>query len=218
MPRPDARHGVRITPKRKHQQVDEVHGDVDEDDRAGSDGQRERQVALRVANLSGGEGDVVPCIGGKQRSDLRHGDNGDRGDQRGRSADSDGNFVQRAQAGMEPEVGAEICAERLRRAARPDAKQDEPQQPRDFCGGEHHLHDGSGLDAEDVDHGEQHNHGDGNQVLGVQPNVHVAQHHRPKMNRRNLPEVHDPVGGGNGGRKTPRNLPKATPTAAIVPH
>ncbi len=177
-----------------------------QDDRAGSDGKRERQIALRVADLSGGEGDVVPGIGGKQRSDLRHGDHRNGGDQRGRSADADGNFVQRAQPGVEPEVGTEICAERLRRASNPDAEQDEPQQARDFGGGKHHLHDGSGLDAEDVDRGEQHDDGDGNQVLGVQPDLHVAQHHGAEMNRRNLPEVHDPVRGGDGRKEDAEKL------------
>ena len=175
---------------------------------AGSDGQRERQVALRVANLAGGEGDVVPGVGGKQRPDLRHGDHRDGADQRGRSADSNRNFVQRAQARVEPEVGAEIGVQRLRRASGPGAEQNEPQQARDFRGGKHHLHDGSGLDAEDVDRGEQRDDGDGNQVLGVQPDLHVAQHHGTEMNRRNLPEMHDPVRGGNGREEDSEKLAK----------
>ncbi len=39
--------------------------------------------------------------------------------------------------------------------------------------------------------------GDGNQVLGVQADLHVAQHHGAEMNGGNLPEVENPVGGGN---------------------
>ena len=62
---PDGGDGVRLAPKWQHQQVDEIDGNVEEDDRAGSDGERERQVALRVADLSGGKGDVVPGIGGE---------------------------------------------------------------------------------------------------------------------------------------------------------
>ena len=46
-----------------------------------------------------------------------------------------------------PKVGAE----RLRRAADPDAEQDEPEQPGNLGGGEDDLHEGSGFDSEDVD-------------------------------------------------------------------
>ena len=39
-------------------------------------------------------------------------------------------------------------------------------------------------------------HQHGHQVLRVQPDVHVAQHHRPDGNRRHMPEMHDPVCSG----------------------
>ncbi len=65
-----------------------------------------------------------------KRADLRHGYDGDGGDQRSGSGDADGNFVQRAESGVEPEVGAEIGAERLRRAADPDAEDDERRAAR----------------------------------------------------------------------------------------
>ena len=58
--------------QRQGHQVDHVAGEIEERDDADAEGQRERQVALRVADFAGGEGDVVPGVGREERAD--HGD------------------------------------------------------------------------------------------------------------------------------------------------
>ena len=51
-------------------EVGDVGQEVEGDDQAGARGERERDVAARVLHLAGGEGDVVPRVGGEERADL----------------------------------------------------------------------------------------------------------------------------------------------------
>src|SRR5437660_5197829 len=52
------------------------------------------------------------------------------------------------------------------------------------------LDDRAGFDTQDIDGGEQHDHGDGHQVLTIQANVHIAERQRtdpPKWNMSDMP-------------------------------
>ena len=50
-------------------QVGEVGQQIKDDDQAGAQRQAQRQVAVRVADLAGREGDVVPGVGREQGAD-----------------------------------------------------------------------------------------------------------------------------------------------------
>ena len=64
--------------------------------------------------------------------------------------------------------------------------------------------------------GEQRDDDDRGEVRGVEADVHVAEHHGP-IGMAGRADVPEPVAALTQGKKTPRNLPKATPTAAMVP-
>ena len=69
---------IGIASQRQDAEIDKICRRVEGDHDAGAQSQGERQIALRIFDLGGGEGDIVPGIGGKQRSHLGDGDNGDR--------------------------------------------------------------------------------------------------------------------------------------------
>ena len=65
--------------QREHRQIDEVAGDIEDRDDAHAEAERERQVAFRIADFAGGEGDVVPGVGGEERADHGRADERDGG-------------------------------------------------------------------------------------------------------------------------------------------
>ena len=52
-------------------EIRDVRENIGADDNAGSERERQRDVSSRLLDLAGGERDVVPGIGGKQRTGLR---------------------------------------------------------------------------------------------------------------------------------------------------
>ena len=131
--------GVLDRVERQHHQVDEVGSEVEKRDDADAERERERQVALRVADLAGGEGDVVPGVGREQRAD--HGD-----------ADQPDGCP--AEIGAAPEVG-EVGVDGLGAAAEEDAEADQAGEGADLGDGEDVLHDGARAQAARVDPGEE---------------------------------------------------------------
>ena len=162
----------RAAVERQDVQINHVAGQVERDHHAGPKRQGKRQIAAGILDFSGGEGHVVPGVGGKQRAHLRDGQNSQRAHQ-----NSAADIVQIAQAGVVPEVSAEVGGQRGGVAAGDDTEEGQPQQGRDFGGSENVLDHGAGADAEDIDDRQQDHDQDGDQVLGVQPYLHVAQGH-----------------------------------------
>ena len=58
--------------ERQHHQISDVRQQVQTDHDRRPEGQRQRHVAARRAHFARREGDVVPGVGGKERSGLRH--------------------------------------------------------------------------------------------------------------------------------------------------
>ncbi len=152
-----------------------------------------RQIAAGILHFPGGESHIVPGVGRKERSDLGHGKNRQRSDHDDRAADSDLHGVLRAESGVVPEVCAEIRRQSLRIAPEGEAERRQSEQRRNFRGGEYVLNRRARLDAKDVDDRQENHQQDRHQVLGVDPDFHVAQNHRADVNRRNFPEMQQPV-------------------------
>jgi len=104
--------------------------------------------------------------------------------------------VQRAEARVLPEIRAEVGRDRFRVAAQKDAEDDQPEQRRYLCRGKHVLDQRAGADAKYIDDRQQDHDKNGSQVLGVEADIHIAQHHGTDVNRRHLPEMQNPVAGG----------------------
>ena len=110
MPRSRMRRARRAAIQRQNVQVNKVAGNVERDHNARAHRQRERQIAAGILHFAGGEGHVVPGVGGEQRSDLRHRENGQRAHQHRRAADSHLHRVLRAQARVVPEIALKFAA------------------------------------------------------------------------------------------------------------
>ena len=119
--------------------------------------------------------------------------------------------------GVLPEVSAEISCQRLSIAPRKQSQQYQSSEGRDFSDREDILDEGPNLHAEDVDHGKHNDHNDSNQVLRIQADVHIASTMGPTLMGGTFQKCRIQAAEEIEGKKTPRNLPKATPTAAIVP-
>ena len=190
MPRARMVAPLAIAVQRQHAQVNEIRQHIKQDDRACAHRQRERQVALRIVHFAGGEGHVVPGVGREQRTDLRHG--------------KDGQQARPARSGrrrrLAPDAAHSIrrCARSSRRSWRRWPRRCVPENPsstrpssaavlakvKTFCTSAPVLH------AEDVQHREENHDQDGGEILRVQADIHVAQHHRPDGNRRHMRDVH----------------------------
>jgi len=75
--------------QRENAEVDEVAEDVEKQDDAGAECETQRDVAARVLNLAGGEGDVVPRVGAEEAADLHDCDDGEQTNEGGWAADAD---------------------------------------------------------------------------------------------------------------------------------
>ena len=94
--------------ERQGDEIGDVGEQIERDDDHRAEGQRQGNVASRILDLAGGEGDVVPGVGGKERPDLRHA-------QRDEQAEGRRRVEARARAAPPrgcPEV-AEIARDRL---------------------------------------------------------------------------------------------------------
>ena len=83
--------------------------------------------------------------------------------------------------------------------------------------GEDVLHQRAELHTEDIHGGKENDNGDSGKIRGADADLHIAQDHGAERNGRNVRDVPQPMRAGDRWKKTPRNLPKATQTAAMVP-
>ena len=192
--------------QRQHIQVDEIADDVKRDDHARTERKRKRQIAIGILHFAGRECHVIPGIGGKQRSHLRHRQNRQRTYQDYRSADSHLHRVLRPESSMVPEVAMEIGGQRLRIPSDEQAEQGQPQQRRNFGERENILNQRSGLQSENVDHRERNHDQNCYQILRVQPDIHIAQNHGSDPNRRYSPEMQNPIRRRNGWNENTQKL------------
>ena len=114
-----------------------------------------------------------------------------------RATNPDLNRVLRAQSCIVPEVAAEVRGQGLRVPSQSQTKHGQAQQRRNFRRGEDVLNRGARSQSKNIHHRQENHQQDCHQILGVDAHVHVAQHHRAKVNRRDLPEVQQPVSGRN---------------------
>ena len=178
----------------------------------------DRQGELRILHLGRGEGDVVPRVGREQRARLRDRENGQHANQRDGPADADLHRMQRMPSRIAEVVGAEVRGNCLRVAPEEDAQQHQPKQRSRLGDGEDVLHRRAQTQAEDIQHREEDHQQDRGQILRVQADVHVAQNHRANLDWRHMPAMSSSqCFDETEGKNTPRNLPKAMPTAAMVP-
>ena len=112
----------------------------------------------------------------------------------------------RAESRMAPEMSAEIYRQRLRVAAQRDAEQRESQQCRDLGRGKHILNQRPGLYSKNVNDRKKNHEQDGHQILRIDSDIHVAQNNRPQRNRRNFPQVKNPVRRRNGRKEYSEEL------------
>ena len=158
------------------------------DNHAGSQRQRQRQIAAGIFYFAGGKGHIVPGIGGKQRSDLGDRQDGQRADQHSRTAHSHLTACcvpARRCARNCPESWPPAPAHCARRTA-PAATR--PKQCGNFGKGKNILDQRAGLHAEDVHHREQQPPpGCATRFCVFSPVFHIAQDHRAQgMNAAEL--------------------------------
>ena len=159
-------------------EVAEIGRKVQRRDEECAEGQRERDVALGRADFAGGEGDVVPGIGRKQRTDL--GDaQGDEESEGGGGAQAGGDG--RDAAGR-PEV-AEVGSDGIGVAREEQSDDDEREEGKGLSGGEDVLDELADLKAAGVDERQQDNDEDGGDLLGREAHGVVGR----EVDRRNNP-------------------------------
>ena len=116
------------------------------------------------------------------------------------------NGVQRAQSRIVPEVRAKIRGQRLRIAPQQNPNTTSPSSAETFAVVKIFWIDRAGLHAEDIDDRKHDHQQNGDQILRVHAHIHVAQNHGPKMNRRNFPEMQNPMGRRNRGKEDAQKL------------
>ena len=142
-------------------EVAEIGREVQRRDEERAEGQRERDVALGRADFAGGEGDVVPGVGRKQRTDL--GDaQGDEESEGGGGAEAGGDG--RDAAGR-PEI-AEVGMHGGGVPTQEERDDDEAEQRGDFAGREDVLNDAAVFEAVAVGPGEKDDDGDAEELGG----------------------------------------------------
>ena len=93
-------------------------------------------------------------------------------------------IVQRSQACIAPEIAVEIRRQGLGIATKENSQQHQSQQRRNLGCREDVLNHRAGLDSENIDHREHHDHNNRGKVLRVQADIHVAENHGTDMDRR----------------------------------
>src|SRR5205823_2444350 len=107
--------------ERKRGQIRNVSEQIKPDHQNGAERERERNVTTRIYDLAGGEGNVVPGVGGEKRVGLRHA-NPDEESENGRGSQSFANLLQTA--AQRPEI-AEVRRARARLYPDDDAEHNE---------------------------------------------------------------------------------------------
>src|SRR5207248_1452861 len=105
--------------ERKRRHVSNVGEQIKSDNQKGAERERERNIAPWIFHFSGGEGDVVPGIGGEKGIGLGHA-NGDEEAECGRRGQTFADILQTAAQG--PKI-AEVRRTRTRLQTDDDAKQ-----------------------------------------------------------------------------------------------
>src|SRR5579883_1298389 len=146
----------------KRHKIGNVRQQIQQNDQPGSHGQRQRNIALGIFHFAGGEGDVVPGVGGKERSGLRNADGGEQAE-RGGGGQAGGD---RRQIARRPEARAEIGAHRLRVPSEQQPDQDQAQQRRHLGGRENILDDFPVFKAPRISPGKQHDQQNRDQLRG----------------------------------------------------
>ncbi len=85
-------------------EVADVAKEIESDDERGADAEGEGQVALRVMDFSGDEGDVMPGVCGEERAGLRHAESDHHADSGSGADGSDAGDVLRMPGGGEVEM------------------------------------------------------------------------------------------------------------------
>ena len=101
--------------------------------------------------------------------------------------------MQSAEAGVVPEICAEISGHGLRVPAEKNSEDDQAEQRGNFRGGEDVLDECARLHAENIDDRERDHDQNGDEVLRVQSNIHAAEHHWPDGELRHFPQVDNPM-------------------------
>ena len=107
--------------ERKRGQIRNVSEQIKSDHQNGAERERQRNVATRIYDLAGGEGNVVPGVGGEKRIGLRHA-NADEESEGGRGSQSFADLLQTA--AQRPEI-AEVRRARARLYPDDDAEHNE---------------------------------------------------------------------------------------------
>ena len=206
---PQNRCCARCSVERQRVQINQVAGNVKRDHHARAQRQRQRQVAAGILYFAGSERHVVPGVGGKQRTHLRHRQNRQRAHHHHRPAHSHLHGVLRAQSRIPPEVSAEVRSQSLSISPQRQSEQRQSQKRRDLGCSKNILDERPGFHSEDIHHRKENHQEDGNQVLRIDSDIHVAQNHGPKTNRRNFPEMQNPMGRRNCGKENSQKLAKS---------
>ena len=149
----------------QHEHVGEIGQHVEDDDEAGSQGERQRHIAAGIAHLTGAEGDVVPGVGGEERADLR----GAEGDEHAEGAfDGDAGCRGGVVHGMPCSAVGEIGLEGGDSEADEAADDDDADQRADLHGGEDVLYAFAVFEAAGVGPGEEGDEAEGEELGGGQ--------------------------------------------------
>ena len=135
--------------KRKRDEIGDVREQIKHDHDAGADGERERKIAARILHFARGESNVVPGIGGEERTGLRDAD-GDEQAEGGGGAESGG---ERGDAASGPGM-AEIFVNGGGVPAEREASRSRPAERDRLADGENILDDFAVLQAAAVGPGE----------------------------------------------------------------
>jgi hypothetical protein len=90
-------------------------------------------------------------------------------------------------------MAAEVGRDGEAIAAHGKSQKNQARERKRLCDGEDVLQQGAELHAEDIHTGKEEDDNDAGQIRGVDADLHVAQHHGPKRNGRNMRDVPEPV-------------------------
>ena len=175
-------HGQHQDVRQRRQNVHREHESCPQD-------QRKRDIALGILHLACGKRDVVPCVGGKQRPHLHHGQDHKHIHEHDGTADTHLHRMQRTPSGILPELAQARAEVGLPcRGVAPDSEgeQDQRRQAQRLGRCEDILDERAQLDAKDVHHRQEDDNDNAGEVGRADANLHVAQHHGPDLERGNV--------------------------------
>src|SRR5277367_922050 len=147
--------------QRKRAEIGDIGEQIERDYDARADGEREREIAARIFYFSGGESNVVPGIGGEERTGLRDADGHEQAEGGG-GAEAGG---ERRDAAGGPGV-AEIFVNGGGVPAQRESKQNQDDERNGLADGENILYHFAVLQAAAVSPGEHGDDADGDELRG----------------------------------------------------